>query len=105
MLSSKVVNSLDKDSDVPMCFLIVDYKHNFCVTSLYHTNKAIAQNIRSGSEVLIRDPHLVLIQLSFKGYQYNYQCIKITNTSSIMVNGQTLYQKAATTEIISKTFS
>ena len=81
MISSKVVNILDKEVDVPMCFLLVDYKHNFCVMSIYHTSKKMTENIRSGSEVLIKNPHLVLVQLSFKGYQYNYQCLKITDVS------------------------
>ena len=81
MVSSKVVHSLDKVSDVPMCFLLVDYKHNFCVTSIYHTSKAITNKIRQGCEVLIKDPNLVLVSLKFKGYQYNYQCLKVTNIS------------------------
>jgi hypothetical protein len=72
MVSTKVVNPLDKESEVPMCFLLVDHKHNFCVTSIYHTNRTILEKIRSGSEILIKNPHLVLVQLNFKGYQYTY---------------------------------
>jgi tetratricopeptide (TPR) repeat protein len=72
MVSAKIVNSLHKGSDVPMCFLLVDYKHNFCVTSIYHMSTSVTSKIRPGSDVLIKNPHLVLIQLSFKGYQYNY---------------------------------
>ena len=61
MVSTKVVNMLDKETDVPLCFLLVDYKHNFCVTSIYHLNKNLAGQIKSGSEILIKNPHLVLI--------------------------------------------
>jgi len=104
MISAKIVNSLDKDSDVPMCFLTVDYKHNFCVTSIYHTSKALTDKIRSGSEVLVKNPHLVLIQLSFKGYQYNYQCLKVTDITTILVNGTSLMQSAANSEVMSTTF-
>jgi len=89
-VSTKVVNALDKETDVPMCFLLVDYKHNFCVTSIYHTNKGLLEKIRSGSEILIKNPHLVLVQLNFKGYQYTYQCLKVTDVSTVLVNGQTL---------------
>ena len=56
MVSAKVVNPLDKQSDVPMCFLLVDYKHNFCVASVYHTSKGLASKIRTGSEILIKNP-------------------------------------------------
>ena len=72
MVSSKVVYHLEKPADVPVCFLLVDFKHNFCVMSVYHVSKQLSEKIRPGSEVLIRDPHLVLIQLQFKGYTYNY---------------------------------
>lgn len=87
MISAKIVNNLEKGSDVPVCFLLVDYKHNFCVASIYHIGKAVTNKIRSGSEVFIKNPHLVLIQLNFKGYHYNYQCLKVTDISNILVNG------------------
>jgi len=61
MVSAKIVNSLYKSSDVPMCFLLVDYKHNFCVTSIYHMSKTITDKIKPGSDVLIKNPHLVVI--------------------------------------------
>jgi len=90
IFSSKVVNFLDKQSDVPMCFLLVDFKHNFCVTSIYHMSGDLTKKIRSGSEVLIKNPHLVLIQCTYKGYQYTYQCLKVTDISDILVNGSGL---------------
>lgn len=90
MISSKVVNCLEKNSDVPMCFLCVDHKHNFFVASIYHTSKQLTDLIRSGSAILIKNPMLVLIQLNFKGYQYNYQCIKITDINTVLVNGKSL---------------
>jgi tetratricopeptide (TPR) repeat protein len=72
MISAKVVNNIYKESDVPTCFLLVDYKHNFCVTSIYHMSQTVTDKIRSGGDVLIKNPHLVLVQLQYKGYQYNY---------------------------------
>eukprot|EP00356_Strombidium_inclinatum_P015573 CAMPEP_0170492700 /NCGR_PEP_ID=MMETSP0208-20121228/12670_1 /TAXON_ID=197538 /ORGANISM="Strombidium inclinatum, Strain S3" /LENGTH=210 /DNA_ID=CAMNT_0010768483 /DNA_START=696 /DNA_END=1325 /DNA_ORIENTATION=- len=70
MVSMKIVNYLEKPTDVPMCFMAVDFKHNFCVTSIYHTNKNLQDRVRSGSHILIKNPHLVIVQLNFKGYQY-----------------------------------
>jgi len=63
MISTKVVYNLEKPSDVPVAFLLVDFKHNFCVMSVYHVSKQLSDKIRSGSEVLIREPHLVLVKL------------------------------------------
>ena len=61
MVSAKIVNNIHKESDVPVCFLLVDYKHNFCVTSIYHMSKTVVDKIKPGSDVLIKNPHLVLI--------------------------------------------
>ena len=105
MISTKVVYNLEKPTDVPICFLLVDFKHNFCVMSIYNVSKQLSDKIRSGSEVLIRAPHLVLIQLQFKGYTYNYQCLKITDIRNILVNGAGLQDDFASSEVISKTFS
>lgn len=60
MISAKVVHNLEKGCDVPACSLIVDYKHNFCVTSIYHVSK-VHDKIRPCSDILIKNPHLVLI--------------------------------------------
>lgn len=105
MISAKVVNNIYKESDVPTCFLLVDYKHNFCVTSIYHMSQTVTEKIRSGGDVLIKNPHLVLVQLQYKGYQYNYQCLKVTDISNILVNGHTLIDESASSEVIQKTFS
>ena len=40
ILSAKIVTHLPKEQDVPLCFLIVDFKYNFSVISLYHANKS-----------------------------------------------------------------
>ena len=56
ILSAKIVSHLPKEQDVPMCFLIVDFKYNFSVVSLYHTNKFINESIKPGDEILIKNP-------------------------------------------------
>jgi len=87
MASLKIVHNLEKPQDVPVSFLVVDFKHNFCVMSIYHVSADLKEKIRSGSEILIKNPQLVLIQLKFKGYQYNYQCLKVTDVNNFLVNG------------------
>ena len=84
---------------------MVDSKHNFCVLSVYHMSKKSVEKMRAGSALLIRNPHLVLVQLQFKGYQYNYQCIKVTDVATLLVNGAGLTDDAAKSEVISKTFT
>lgn len=56
ILSAKIVSHLPKEQDVPMCYLIVDFKYNFSVVSIYHTNKSVNDNIKPGDEILIKNP-------------------------------------------------
>ena len=95
IISAKVVTDLPKEQDVPMCFLIVDFKYNFSVVSLYHTNKSLVVDacIKSGDEILIKSPCYVFTSLEFKGRLYTYQTLKVTDISNILVNGQPLIQK------------
>ena len=72
IVSAKIVNHLPKEQDVPMCFLIVDFKYNFTVVSIYHTNKSLAENIRHGDEILIKNPNVIRLSLEYKGKLYTY---------------------------------
>jgi hypothetical protein len=78
IISAKIVSHLPKEQDVPMCFLIVDFKYNFSVISIYHTNKSLADNIKSGDEILIKNPNVIFASLEFKGKLYTYQTVKVT---------------------------
>ena len=68
-------------------------------------SKSLRAKISSGSEMLIKNPKIVVITLNAKGYKYTYQCIKVNDINSVLVNGKTLINESASSEIISKTFS
>lgn len=87
ILSAKIVSHLPKEQEVPMCFLIVDFKHNFSVVSLYHTNLSLASDIKNGDEILVKNPDVIFTSLEFKGKLYTYQTVKVTDISQILVNG------------------
>ena len=74
ILSAKIVTDLPKDQEVPMCFLIVDFKYNFSVLSIYHTNKSLVvdNHIKAGDEILIKNPDAIFTSLEFKGKLYTY---------------------------------
>ena len=63
---------LPKEQEVPMCFLIVDFKYQFSVLSIYHTNKSLAENIKAGDEILVKNPNMIYTSLEFKGKLYTY---------------------------------
>ena len=80
-----------------MCFLIVDFKYNFSVLSIYHTNKSLVvdNHIKAGDEILIKNPDAIFTSLEFKGRLYTYQTVKVTDISNILVNGQPLVDRKA----------
>jgi 2-polyprenyl-3-methyl-5-hydroxy-6-metoxy-1,4-benzoquinol methylase len=86
IVSAKVVAHLPKEQDVPMCFLLVDFKYNFSVVSLYHTNKSLAENIKQGDEILIKNPNVIHVSLEYKGKLYTYQTIKVTDITNVLIN-------------------
>jgi hypothetical protein len=76
-----------------VCFLIVDFKYNFSVVSLYHTHKSLAENIKHGDEILIKNPNIIRVSLEYKGKLYTYQTIKVTEITNVLINGQALLDK------------
>ena len=87
-----------------MCFLAVDYKFNFSVVSIYHTNKTLAETIKAGDEILIKNPNMIFTSLEFKGKLYTYQTIKATEIANVLVNGLPLIEKYSKTEVVTNTF-
>ena len=57
-----------------MCFLNVDFKYNFSVLSIYHTNKSLVldNHIKAGDEILIKNTDAIFANLEFKGLLYTY---------------------------------
>lgn len=93
IVSAKVVCHLAKEQDVPMCFLVVDFKYNFSVVSIYHTNKSLTDIIKPGDEILIKNPQMIHTSIEFKGKLYNYQTLKVTDITNILINSSPLIAK------------
>jgi len=63
LFSAKIVCHIHKHSDVPMTFLVVDWKFNFVAISLYHTSKDTKERLKYGDEILIRNPSMAFISI------------------------------------------
>ncbi len=87
-----------------MCFLMVDFKYNFCVVSLYHTNLSLAENIKHGDEILIKNPNVMHTSLEYKGKLYTYQTVKVTDITNVLVNSNPLIEKYSKVEVVTNTF-
>lgn len=57
---------------MPVCFLIVDFKYNFSIVSIYHTNKSLSETYKHGDEILIKNPNTIFVSLEYKGKLYTY---------------------------------
>ena len=91
---------------MPLCFLIVDFKFNFCVISLYHANKSLVEDnhLKAGDEILVKNPDVIFTSLQFQGRLYAYQTVKVTDITNILVNGQPLVDRQAKTQLVTNTF-
>jgi len=70
-----------------MCFLIVDHQYNFCVVSLYKTNKTITEKIQSGDHIYIKNPQYIFTSIEVKNCVYAYNSIKIDWLADVLVKG------------------
>jgi len=100
----RVICSLEKEDDVPMCFLVVDGKYNFAVISIYNTNRSIQDVVKFNSEVVVSSPNVVKISLEDRQKTYSFNCIKIMDLNSILIDGEALINKFSKTILIYKTF-
>ncbi len=88
-----------------MCFLIVDFKYNFSVVSLYHTNKSLTDNIKAGDEILIKNPQIIHTSLEYKGKLYTYQTVKVVDITNVLINSVPLIEKYSQVELVTNTFT
>lgn len=72
IVSSKIVTYLPKEQEVPLSFLVVDFKYIFSVVSIYHTNRSLSENLKAGDEILIKNPNMIYTSLEFKGKLYTF---------------------------------
>merc|ERR1712228_678097 len=90
LLPVKVIMHLEKPTEVPMSFLVVDSKQCYAVVSFYHTNKTLAKTLQAGDLLYIKNPQLIFTSLDFKNRIYSYNCVKVAEIMDVLVNGQPL---------------
>lgn len=56
ILPARIVMHLERPTEVPQSFLIVDNAQNFAVASFYHTNKGLQQVIKAGDLIYVKNP-------------------------------------------------
>ena len=81
---------LDRPTEVPQSFLIVDSLQNYSVASFYNSNNTLKEVIKAGDLIVMKNPQLIFTTLDFKGRNYAYNCIKIDQLSNILLNGEPL---------------
>ena len=56
ILPARIVMHLERPTEVPQSFLIVDSTQNFAVVSFYHTNNTLKEELKSGDLIHIKNP-------------------------------------------------
>ena len=90
ILPARVVMHLERPTEVPQSFLVVDSAQNFAVVSIYNTNNTIRDAIKNGDLIYVKNPQLIFTSLDFKGRKYNYNCVKVGVLQDLLVNGEPL---------------
>ena len=90
ILPVKVVMYIEKPTEVPMSFLVVDSKQCYAIVSFYNTNRTLKDNLQSGDLLHIKNPSLIFTSIDFKNRSYSYNCVKIPEIMDVLVNGQPL---------------
>ena len=83
---------LQRPTEVPQSFLIVDSAQNFAVASFYQTNKQLAEIVKAGDLIHVKNPQLIFTSLDFKNRMYSYNCIKVGQLHDVLLNGEPLIQ-------------
>lgn len=90
ILAAKVVMHLERPTEVPQTFLIVDSLQNFAAISIYHTNSTLKNTIKNGDLLYIKNPNYIFTSLDFRGRIYSYNSVKVAELTEILVNGSPL---------------
>mmetsp|Transcript_7416 Transcript_7416/g.10522 ORF Transcript_7416/g.10522 Transcript_7416/m.10522 type:complete len:140 (+) Transcript_7416:931-1350(+) len=90
ILPAKIVMHLERPTEVPQSFLMIDSAQNFAVVSFYNTNNALKEELKSGDLIHIKNPQLIFTSLDFKGRMYSYNCIKVAQLNDVLVNQEPL---------------
>ena len=102
LITGKIVNSVQSCFEVPISLVCVDYSSEFICLSLYNISKDFLQTISyMSSTFVVLNP--VLKKITMKGVEgdnkvYEYNCIQITDLSSLLVDGKFCsgYESSAT---------
>ena len=81
---------LEKPTEVPMSFLVVDSKQCYSVVSFYHTNKTLSTTLQANDLLYIKNPQLIFTSLDFKNRSYSYNCVKVADIMDVLLNGKPL---------------
>ena len=102
LITGKIVTPVQSCFEVPISLVCVDYFSEFICLSLYNISKDFLQTISyMSSTFVVLNP--VLKKITMKGVEgdnkvYEYNCIQITDLSSLLVDGKFCsgYESSAT---------
>ena len=89
---------------MPVCYLMVDFKYEFAVLSIYNIYKS-SEQLKFGDVIMIRDPNLVYISIKFKKTLLSYPCFKVTDLCDVLVNKLPFAEATYDAELVTETFS
>jgi len=96
---------LDKPTEVPISFLVVDSKQCYSVVSFYHTDQTLKTALQANDLLYIKNPQLIFTSVNFKDRSYSYNCVKVDNMMNALLNGAPLTTTFSQAEVSVNTFA
>ena len=89
LISAKIIQIINKVSEIPLSFICCDFKANFFVLSIYSLSKEFKENIKPGfSNIIILEPNLTKFSFTLMDKTYEYTKITVTDLSKFLLDGK-----------------
>jgi len=104
-LHFKVLRQLEKEGEIPVCFIIMDEKTNCSCISIYNTNISIKKDMEEDADGIIINPFLNSVEAMIEEKIVSYPSIMVTNLSHLFINGVSMNIKFSKSILTHNTFT
>lgn len=105
LISAKVIQIINKISDIPVSFICSDHLGNFFVLSIYNLSKEFQAKVTPcEAHVVILDPKITLFTFENQSKTYQYNKVSVIDLNKFLLNGKHCVYYSSFTESASTFF-
>eukprot|EP00357_Protocruzia_adherens_P017790 CAMPEP_0114997670 /NCGR_PEP_ID=MMETSP0216-20121206/15039_1 /TAXON_ID=223996 /ORGANISM="Protocruzia adherens, Strain Boccale" /LENGTH=411 /DNA_ID=CAMNT_0002362099 /DNA_START=217 /DNA_END=1452 /DNA_ORIENTATION=- len=104
IFSCRVMCHVPKMQEVPVSFLVVDFKESFTSVSVYNFNEDIHSHIVQYSDIFVINPIVERVRVTYGDKEIDYHTIKVFDPNNILINSRFMKEIFAQPKLVNKTF-